>query len=122
MIESKHTLIKSFGFAFDGIKVAIQKGRNFNIQTVLGTVAIVLGVVLKIKTTEWILLFLTISLVLILELINTAIEAIVDLISPEIRDKAKIAKDVSAAAVLIASLTALAVGFFLFIPKIFSGI
>ena len=117
-MESKHSIIKSFKFAFSGLRTAITKGRNFRIQVFLGTVAIVFGVGLKISTFEWLSLILIVASVLILELINTAIEEIVNIVSPEIQERAKIAKDVSAGAVLIASIAALFIGAFLFFPKI----
>lgn len=77
------------------------------------------GLILKISLQDWIVLTLMIATVLILELINTAIEEIVNMVSPEIRNEAKIAKDVSAGAVLIASITAIFIGLFIFLPKIF---
>lgn len=117
-METKHSLFKSFGFAIVGIKTELKKGRNFRIQILAGIIAIILGVVLKIPTAEWLALILIIASVLILELINTAIEEIVDLVSPEIQPKAKIAKDVSAGAVLVASIAAVFIGIFLFIPKV----
>lgn len=118
MLEAKHSLIKSFKFAFDGIKVAIERGRNFKIQLGFALLALVLGFWLNIAQDEWIDIFLIINLVLILELINTSLESIVDMVSPEIREKAKIAKDVAAAAVLIASFTSLAIAAVIFLPKI----
>lgn len=114
-----HSLLKSFKFATQGIISEFKKGRNFRIQILMGTLAVILGIVLKITPPEWFSLILVISSVLILELINTAVESMVDMISPEIQEKAKIAKDVSAGAVLVASIAATVVGAFLFIPKIF---
>jgi diacylglycerol kinase (ATP) len=119
MLISTHPLTRSFKYAFEGLAVALKKGRNYRIQTALGVLAVLLGIYTKLSYTEWAVLAITISLVLIFELINTAIEAIVDIVSPEIRDKAKIAKDVAAASVLISSFTSLAVGALLFLPKIF---
>lgn len=118
MLEAKHPLTRSFSFAFDGIKVAIKKGRNFRIQLLLGAIASILGLILNLSTFEWIGLILIITFVLILELVNTSLEAIVDLVSPEIRGEAKIAKDVAAAAVLISSITSLVIGLVIFLPKI----
>lgn len=117
-METKHSLLKSFGFAFEGIKTEFKKGRNFRIQILIGILALILGCILKISATEWFDLIIVIASVLILELINTAVESIVDMISPEIQPKAKIAKDVSAGAVLLASLASVAVGALIFIPKI----
>lgn len=117
-MESRHSLFKSFKFAFDGLETAILKGRNFRIQIAIGALACVLGLILKLNATEWLDLVLIITLVLILELVNTTIEAIVDIVSPEIQPKAKIAKDVAAATVLLASLGSIIIGALLFLPKI----
>lgn len=117
-MEAKHSLFKSFKFAFEGLEVAIKKGRNFRIQLILGMMAVLLGLILGLRLSEWLSLILIIAFVLILELINTAIESIVDIVSPQIQEKAKIAKDVSAAAVLIASIGAVVIGGLLFIPKL----
>lgn len=117
-MESKHSLSDNFRFAFDGLKVAFLKGRNFRIQVTLGGLAILLGLILRLDSFEWLDLTLVIASVLILELMNTAIEAIVDMVSPEIQPKAKIAKDVAAASVLVASIASIFIGVFLFLPKI----
>lgn len=118
-MESKHSLLKSFKFAFSGLGMAITKGRNFRIQLFIGVIAVFLGIVFKISNFEWLHLILIISFVLILELINTAIEEIVNMVSPEIQERAKIAKDVSATAVLIASTASIFIGAIIFIPRIF---
>ena len=118
-MKPAHSLLKSFGFAFEGIKTEFKKGRNFRIQILMGILATILGIVFHISAPEWFDLILVIASVLILELINTAVEAIVDMISPEVQEKAKIAKDVAAGAVLVASIAAVFVGAFLFIPKFF---
>lgn len=114
----KHSLTKSFGFALEGFKTAFIGGRNFRIQIAAGVIASIIAVILKISSQEWIDLILIMATVLILELINTSIEAIVDIVSPEIRDKAKVAKDVSAASVLVASIAAVFIAVFLFLPKL----
>ena len=119
---TKHSLGKSFGFAFDGFKEAVASGRNFKIQLFFGLLAILFGFVFKITNVEWLFIILTTSLVLILELINTSLESIVDLISPEIHEKARIAKDVAAAAVLVASVTSIVIGLIIFLPKILVGV
>ena len=117
-MESKHSLLKNFGFAFMGLKTAFTKGRNFRIQVVIGLIAVLLGLILRLDNFEWLDLTLVIASVLILELMNTAIEAIVDMVSPEIQPKAKVAKDVAAAGVLVASIAAIFIGAFLFLSKI----
>ena len=117
-MEAKHSLFKSFAFAFEGLSTAIKKGRNFRIQITLALTTSVLGYLLQISSTEWLVLIIIISFVLILELINTSLEAIVDLVSPEIQGRAKIAKDVAAASVLISSVSAVLTGLILFLPKL----
>ena len=118
-MESRHSLYKSFEFAFTGLKTAVTKVRNFRIQILLGGLSVVLGIILKISSFEWLSLILIIASVLILELINTAIESIVDIVSPQIQEKAKVAKDVSAATVLVAAIAAIFIGAVIFLPRIF---
>jgi diacylglycerol kinase len=117
-MKPKHSLVKSFSFASEGFKVAFLTGRNFRIQIFAAVLATIIGVVLKISNQEWVTLILIMAMVLILELINTSIEAIVDMVSPEISQKAKLAKDVSAASVLVAAIASVFIGLFLFLPKI----
>jgi len=114
-----HSLVKSFQFAFEGIATALKEGRNFRIQFILGVLAAVLAFILKFSAAEWAILVIIISSVLILELINTSLESMVDMVSPEVRPEAKTAKDVAAASVLIASIASVAVAVFLFLPKMF---
>lgn len=121
-MESKHSLTKSFIFAFEGFKTAFIKGRNFRIQIWLFALAIIAGIIFKITESEWLDIFLIASLVLILELVNTSLESIVDLVSPETHPKAKIAKDVAAGAVLIASIISTIIGAFIFLPKLLNFI
>lgn len=118
-MERKHSLLKSFKFASEGLKAAILQGRNFRIQLALGVLATILGLILKLSAPEWLDLIIVITLVLILELVNTSIEALVDLTSPEIQPRAKLAKDVAAATVLVASIGSVIVGVLVFLPKIF---
>lgn len=112
------TLPSSFKYAGNGIKIALKNEPNFQIHVVVGFLAIVAGVVLGLTLTQWVVLFFTIFFVLIMELINTAIEAIVDLVSPDYHPKAKVAKDVAAAAVLLSACSAVGVGIVLFLPRI----
>lgn len=114
----KRSLPQSFKYAFNGLKTAAKNEPNFRIHLTFSAATLILAIMLKLTIAEWLLLLFTIAFVLILELLNTAMEAIVDLVSPEIKDHAKIAKDVSAAAVLIAALLSAIVGFVLFYPKL----
>jgi len=117
----KH-IVKSFKYAFDGIQEAFQSERNMKIHFIMMILAIILGIILNLSSVEWAVLTVTIGMVLILEFINTSIEQIVDIVSPEKQEKAKIAKDVAAAGVLISSIVAILVGIFLFVPKCIDGI
>jgi len=119
-VEHKHPLLKSFEFALSGLRGILLQERNFKIQLFIGALAVILGFVLKLSLAEWLDLVIVISLVLVFELINTSIEEIVDLISPQLQDKAKIAKDVAAGTVLVAAMGSVIVGALLFIPKIVS--
>ena len=109
---------KGFYFAFNGIKYSFKTQLNFRIHVFLAALALILSYVLQIAICEWIWIIATISLVLIVELINTAIETLVDLVSPEFNPKAGLIKDISAAAVLISAIFAFLVGCFIFLPKL----
>lgn len=96
-------MFKSFGFAIKGIKISLLQ-RNFKIQLFMAFLTIVLGFVFKITSTEWCIILLCCGLVLSLEMVNTAIEHLVDLVSPDFNEKAGLIKDVSAGAVLVAAI------------------
>jgi len=113
-----HTTAKSFGFAFEGVKTALKNEPNLRVHITFGALALLAAVLLGFTTYEWLILTITIFFVLALELLNTALESIVNLISPKKNPVAKAAKDVSAAMVLFASIMALFVGGVLFLPKI----
>lgn len=116
----KHSIIKSFSYAFSGIRTALHEEPNFKIHILIAVLAIILAYIFKFSQIEWLVLSLTIAMVLILELMNTSLEVLVDIVSPQVQEKAKIAKDVAAASVLLASLTSVIVGIALFLPKILS--
>lgn len=111
-------ITRSFKFAFAGIKEALENEPNLKIHFLLAFLAFLLAYLLKFSSVEWAILALTIGLVLVLELVNTSLEAIVDLVSPEVKEKARVAKDVAAAGVLISAIVATLIGAFLFLPKI----
>jgi len=111
-------LIESVGNAVRGLRFSFRTQRNLSIHTVAGTAAILLGVVLQISTVEMAIVFVVIASVFVLELLNTAIEEIVNMLSLSRKMRAMVAKDVAAAAVLMSSLASVAVGCLIFIPKI----
>jgi diacylglycerol kinase len=110
--------VKSFGYAFKGIATLFQTQAHAKIHLVATLVAVGLGLWLGLAAVEWAVLALAIALVWVAEGLNTAIEFVVDLASPEHHVLAGKAKDVAAGAVLLASFGAIAVGAFLFLPKI----
>lgn len=110
--------IKSFKYAFEGLKTLFAEEHNARIHLIAAIIAIILGVVLKISPGEWIAVIILICLVFICELINTSLEALADFVSPEKHPQIKKVKDLAAAAVLISALSALITGLLIFIPKI----
>ncbi|WP_368285603.1 diacylglycerol kinase family protein [Enorma massiliensis] len=108
------TFIRSFGYAIEGFRTAVATERNIKVQLLVGVLAVVAGVVLKIDALSWVLVLLCIGLVLFAELVNTSIEAIVDLATQDLHPLAKRAKDIAAASVFTLSITAAVVGIIVF--------
>ena len=111
-------LIKSFKYAFEGIITGFKQEQNMKIHVIIMIIVIILGVILKINKLEWIICIVLFGLVISAELFNTAIEQTVNIAMPEINEKAKIAKDVSAGAVLVTAISSAIIGLIIFIPKI----
>lgn len=107
--------IQSFKNAFSGLWYVIKTQKNAWLHAVATTIVLLTGIWLKLSAVKWAILFLTIGSVWTAEFINTALEAIVDLASPQIHPLAKVGKDVGAAAVLISSMSAALIGIFLLI-------
>ncbi|MBC8321115.1 MAG: diacylglycerol kinase family protein [Bacteroidetes bacterium] len=110
--------LKSFVFAFNGIKNAVLTQHNLLIHIVLAIIALLLGFLLKISMVEWISIIIVIGMVMAAEIFNSSIEELVNLISPVKNDKARIIKDMSAGAVLIVAVAAFITGVIIFLPKI----
>jgi len=111
-------LIRSFGYAFKGLAYATKSQLNFRIHLFASVIAIVLGFTLNVTTTEWLWISLSIAIVLLTELINTGIETLTDLVSPDYNEKAGHVKDICAGAVVVAACFALITGIIIFLPKI----
>lgn len=111
-------LLVAFQNSLSGIKYVIQNETSFQIECVIGIFAITFGILLKLSLTEWMIAWLAMGLVLFAELINTAIEVMLDLYSQEYNEKIKIAKDISSSAVLITVIVAIMLGCVLFLPKL----
>ncbi len=117
------TLLLSFKYAWAGLRYAFITQRNFRIHTVIGTLALSLGVFLKLSAVEIAVICLTSGLVLALELLNTAIESVVDLtVKQSYHELAKIAKDCAAGAVLVSAIAAVFVAGSLLLPPLLARI
>ena len=115
---SKNVFI-SFRYAFSGINYAFKYSRNFKIQVLFAFFSLILGYLLQINKSDYVILIATIMSVLILEVLNTSIESLVDLVvKKKFSNLARITKDSSAGAVLLASINSLIIAVFIFIPKI----
>jgi diacylglycerol kinase len=108
----------SFQHAFHGLWFVIRTQRNAWIHAVVTILVVLLAFWLRLPTIDWAILFMTIALVWTAEFINTALEAVVDLASPQQHPLAKVGKDVGAAAVLVASLAAILVGLLVLGPPL----
>lgn len=111
-------LIQSFGFAFQGIGAVIRKERNFKIHMTMAVMVVLAGIICRISVTEWCICLILFALVMSLEMVNTSIEAVVDLVTEERKPLAKLAKDTAAGAVLISAILAAIIGLIIFIPKV----
>jgi diacylglycerol kinase len=110
--------LKSFKYAFNGLKLLFQEEHNSRIHLAAALLVIIAGFYFNITLNEWLILIFAISLVFVVEIINSVIENLSDFVSPENNTLIKKAKDMGAAAVLLASLAALIIGLLIFIPKI----
>ncbi len=108
----------SFKFAFEGLFTAFKQEPNFQVHVVMAILVMISAALLRFSTTEWLLLLYVISFVIVLELVNTSLEAIVNMVSPEKQEKAKVAKDVAASGVLVAAIVSIVIAITLFLPKI----
>ena len=121
-IESYKTssnVLKSFKYAFSGISYVLKTSRNFKIQLIFAVTSLMIGFLLQISQSNYVILIATIMSVLILEILNTSIESIVDLVvKKEFSSLAKISKDTSAGAVLLASINSVIIAVYIFVPKI----
>ena len=118
MKKKSKKIINSFKYAFEGIFTSFKTERNMKIHVLAMIIVIAFGFYLKLNSTEWCIITIIIALVLTAELFNTAIETIVDMICPEKNPKPKLAKDISAAAVLSLAVGAVIIGTIIFIPKL----
>jgi diacylglycerol kinase len=109
--------IDSMGYALNGIKLLFDGQSNIKIQGVIGILVCLLGWIITLSTLEWMIVLFCIGWVISAESFNTAIEYVVDFISPDYHIKAGQIKDLSAGGVLIISITSSIIGIIIFLPK-----
>lgn len=112
------TIFDSFNFAFEGIIHVLRTQRNLRIHFGVAVVVLILALIVDVTKIELIALLLSVTFVLIAEMLNTAVEAAIDIATTSFDPMAKLAKDIAAGAVLIAAVNALAVGYIVFSGKV----
>jgi diacylglycerol kinase len=117
-LPPRGSILRGFYFAFAGLGFLLRTQRNARIELVIGALACAAGAWLCIGRVEWAIIIFTIALVLILEGLNTAIEAAIDLASPRLHPLAKTAKDLAAGMVLIAAIASVGVGLLILGPPL----
>lgn len=110
--------LKSIRFAINGLHSLLRFEHNSRIHLLATIIAVIIGIILKLNSTEWSLIIIVTGIVFITELINSALESLCDIIEPEWNEPIRKAKDYSAAAVLVAAIISILVGCIIFIPKI----
>jgi diacylglycerol kinase len=111
-------VLKSFSFAFQGLKDCLLNEKNFRIQYVTALIILIAGIFFSLSNMEWISILVCFDLVLSFEIINSAIEKLCDLVCPSINPVIKKVKDMCAAAVLVSAIISFIIGCIIFIPKI----
>lgn len=114
----RHRLLKAFGYAFVGIRSAVLAERNIQIHLFVSVVVISFGIWLSLSPVEWIFILFAIGGMLSLEMLNSAIERVVDLVTKEFHPLAKDAKDIAAGAVLLYAIISVIIGVIIFLPKL----
>jgi len=113
-VKRAESLYESFGYAFRGLWYAVNTQRNLRLHFLAAASILVLGWFLALPTRSFISVLTAVMVVMVTEMLNTAVESVVDLASPEFHELARIAKDVAAGAVLLAALGATALGVWVF--------
>ena len=119
MIRFKR-LWKSFGYAIKGLVKTFKEEQNLKIQISVAIVVLIFAAVWDVNRYEWIILVLVIGLVILMEIANSAVERITDILKPRLNHYVKEIKDITAAAVLVASILAVVVGIMVFWPYLFA--
>jgi undecaprenol kinase len=113
-----YTYSETFKFALEGIRVSILNEKNIRFHLLFSVIVIVLGIIFNLTQTEWLFILIAIAGMIVVEMINTAIERVVDLVTDQYHPLAGQAKDIAAGAVLIYAILSVIIGMIIFIPKI----
>lgn len=116
--QKKRRLVRSFGYAINGIRTAIVKERNLQIHVGMAITAVLCGFIFQITKVEWLFIILAIGGTFTAEMMNSAIERVVDLSTEDFHPLARDAKDMAAGAVLLFALTSVVIGIVIFVPKV----
>ena len=116
---SIHSRLKSFTYAFQGLIQFFRTEHNAWLHLIAAIAVLILAIIVGVSSAEAISLVVAVAIVWITEMLNTCIEKAMDVITKDYHPKIKIIKDLSAGAVLVAAIAALAIGLIIFIPKIF---
>ncbi|MEK4977398.1 diacylglycerol kinase family protein [Bacillus sp. FSL K6-6540] len=122
MKPHRQSLYRAFGCAMRGILTAVQTERNMKIHIAAALIVFIAAALLQLDRIRWLFLVLAVSLVFIAELVNTAVEAIIDLVSPEEHVLARVAKDTAAGAALVAAVFAIVIGIMVFYEPVWEWI
>ncbi|PKG21786.1 diacylglycerol kinase [Niallia nealsonii] len=114
----RNNLFSSFRFALSGIVRAVKKERNLKFHLIISSIIIFLGFYYQVSAVNWMMLAIAMGLVITMEMMNTAIERVVDLVTKDFHPLAKEAKDIAAGAVLVAAVVSVVIGLIIFLPKI----
>lgn len=121
MVEKKKhskAIFRKFSYAFRGLFISLKEEKSLVIHFIFATLSIIIGIILQLAPVSWAVLILTVGLVVSSELMNTAIENVVDMVAFKYNFNAKKIKDIAAAATLVLAVVAIIVGLLLFIPRI----
>jgi diacylglycerol kinase (ATP) len=117
-----NTLVSSFGYAFAGLGYCLRTQRNFRIHLSIGLLGSIAGLLFGLSLLEWAVFGVMVVTVLAAEMVNTMVEALVDLVTSEYHPLAKVAKDVAAGVVLLTAIGSVVVGTLIFLPKLLTAL
>lgn len=117
-----NTLVSSFGYAFAGLGYCLRTQRNFRIHVSIAFLGTIAGLLFGLSLLEWAVFGVMVVTVLAAEMVNTMVEALVDLVTSEYHPLAKVAKDVAAGVVLLTAIGSVVVGALIFLPKLLAAL